>query len=129
MSESPLSLDLRNWLAAEVAQVEALLQGSGPTCQLDRKHASPPSLKALEGRYFVLRRATRLLETAQPLQALAAEAEKASAVLAADSGLARQADWVAYSQSVLEAVRAVQDRAGTAWTVASDPAGALPRRA
>ena len=119
-----MPVELRTWLAAEVAQVEALLQGSGPTCQLDRQHASPPSLKALEGRYFVLRRAARLLETAQPLQALAAEADKARAVLAGDAGLARQAGWVAYSQAVLDAVRAVQDRAGTAWTEASDRAGA-----
>jgi hypothetical protein len=120
MHEATAPAELLTWLAAEISGVEALLQGSGPTCQLDRQHASPPSLKALEGRYFVLRRATRLLETGQPLQALAAEADKARTVLAANTGLARQAAWVAYSQAVLDAVQALHERAGAAWTSGAD---------
>jgi hypothetical protein len=55
-------MDLDDWLATEIGLVETRLQGQGPVCQLDRQGASPPSLKEAEGRYFVLRRAARLIE-------------------------------------------------------------------
>lgn len=105
-------MDLNTWLSIEISGVEARLQGSGPTCQLDRQGASPPSLKEAEGRYFVLRRAARLLELGQPLDPLAAEAEKARAFLAADEGLARNRAWAAYFRGVLDAVEALQRQAG-----------------
>jgi len=107
--------DLTTWLAAEVADIEARLQGAGPTCQLDRQRASPPSLKAQEGRYFVLRRAARLIELGQSPQALGAEADKARAFLSADEGLARVEVWVAYHKAVLEAVEELRRHAGAAW--------------
>ena len=44
-------MDLNTWLSVEIAAVETRLQGSGPTCQLDRQGASPPNLKGAEGRY------------------------------------------------------------------------------
>lgn len=109
-------MELSTWLSAEIDRIEAQMQGSAPTCQLDRKRASPPSLKEREGRYFVLRRAARLLERAQPLRALADEADKAKAFLAADAGLARNVAWAAYFKGVLDAVTDVQARAGIAWT-------------
>jgi hypothetical protein len=117
--EPTAPMELSTWLSAEIDRIEALLQGSAPTCQLDRQQASPPSLKEREGRYFVLRRTLRLLERHQPLQGLTEEADKARAALAADSGLARNAAWAAYFKGVLGAVADVQARAGTAWA-ASD---------
>lgn len=107
-------MDLKTWLSIEISGVEARLQGSGPTCQLDRQGASPPTLKETEGRYFVLRRAARLLELGQPLDPLAVEAEKARAFLAADEGLARNLAWAAYFQGVLDAVEALRQRAAGA---------------
>ena len=95
-------------MATEIGVVEARLQCSGPTCQLDRHGASPPSLKATEGRYFILRRAARLLELGQPLDALTAEADKARAFLAVDKGLARSRAWAAHFKGVLDAVEALQ---------------------
>lgn len=100
-------MDVNTWLSAEIADVEARLQGSGPICQLDRQGASPPSLKETEGRYFILRRAARMLELGQPLDALTEEASKARAFLAADEGLARNRAWAAYFKGVLEAVEAL----------------------
>lgn len=97
-------MELHDWLTTEVALVEARLQGQAPVCQLDRLGASPPSLKEAEGRYFVLRRAARLLELGQPLQALAAEADKARAFLAVKDGPARNRAWAAYFKGVLDAV-------------------------
>ncbi len=105
-------MDLNTWLSIEIAEVEARLQGSGPTCQLDRQGGSPPSLKEAEGRYFVLLRAARLLETGQPLDALAAEVDKARAFLAAGEGLARNRAWAAYFKGVLGAMEELQQRAG-----------------
>lgn len=105
-------MPLQNWLSQEIAAVEARLQGGGAGCQLDRQAASPPSLKQAEGRYFVLRRAARLLEQGQSLQPLAAEADKARAFLAADAGPARSAAWRAYYTGVLQAVEELQARAG-----------------
>lgn len=104
-------MDLRSWLSAEIAAVEARLQGSAPVCQLDRQGASPPSLKEAEGRYFVLRRAARLLELDKSLQPLTAEADKARAFLAADAGLARNRAWAAYFTAVLSAVEELQQHA------------------
>ena len=109
-------MELSTWLSAEIDRIEAQMQGSTPTCQLDRQRASPPSLKEREGRYFVLRRAARLLERAQPLQTSTDEADKAKAFLAADAGLARSPAWAAYFKGVLGTVEDVQARAGTAWT-------------
>lgn len=97
-------MDLDDWLTEEIGLVEARLRGQGPVCQLDRQGASPPNLKEAEGRYFVLRRAARLIELGQPLQALDAEAEKAHAFLGADMGLARTPAWAAYFMGVLDAV-------------------------
>jgi hypothetical protein len=127
-------MDLKDWLRDEIALVEAQLTGAGPTCQLDRQGASPPSLKETEGRYFVLRRASRLLELGQPLTALAAEADKARAFLAADQGLARNRVWAAYFKGVLDAVQALQQQAdGTRISAGQESsgvdAGQSPRRA
>ncbi len=108
-------MDLNTWLSAEIEQLEALMQDAAPTCQLDRQGASPPSVKEREGRYVVLRRAVRLLQNGQALQALADEADKARAFLSADAGLARNAAWAAYFKGVLGAVEEVQARAAGAW--------------
>ena len=97
-------MDLDDWVTTEIGLVEAQLQGQGSSCQLDRQGATPPSLKEAEGRYFVLRRAARLMELGQPLLALAAEADKARAFLGADEGLARNPVWAAYFKGVLDAV-------------------------
>jgi len=104
-------MNLNEWLSGEIAVVEALLAGAGPTCQLDRQGASPPSLKEAEGRYFILRRASRLLELGQPLDGLATEADKAREFLAADEGLARNPAWRAYFKGVLDAVQALRQQA------------------
>lgn len=106
------TVDLITWLSVEIAEVEARLQNTGPTCQLDRQGISPPSLKEAEGRYVVLRRAARLLEQGQPLDPLHAEADKARAFLAADAGLARNRVWAAYFAGVLKAVEDVSRQAG-----------------
>lgn len=97
-------MDVHTWLSIEIANIEATLQGQGPTCQLDRRHATPPSLKETEGRYFILRRAARLLENGKPLDVLNAEADKARAYLASGEGVARDRVWVAYFKGVLQAV-------------------------
>ena len=107
-------MDLNTWLSVELAAIEASLQGAGATCQLDRQGTSPPTLKATEGRYFVLRRAASLLERGQSLAPLRAEAEKARAFLAADTGLARNRAWAAYFAGVLKAVEDLSEHAG-AW--------------
>ena len=86
----------------------ARLQGTGPTCWVDRQGASLPSLKEDEGRYFVLRRVARSLELGQLLSALAPEAEKARAFLAVDEGSARNRAWAANVKGVLEAVEALK---------------------
>lgn len=96
--------ELQRWLAAEIARLEARLQGQGPVCQLDRQNASPPSLKADEGRYAVLRRAVRLNERVDAVPALQAEAAKAQAFLDSDTGLGRDPVWRAYHAAVLAAV-------------------------
>ncbi|MDO9165039.1 MAG: hypothetical protein Q7U13_02935 [Rhodoferax sp.] len=105
-------MDTKTWLSIEIANVEAALQGLGPTCQLDRQHASPPSLKETEGRYFILRRATRLMERGESFVELVAEANKARALLAAGEGVARDPKWAAYFKGVLRAVEDLQQRAG-----------------
>jgi len=105
-------MGFQDWLTTEIGRVEARLQGQGPTCQLDRQGASPPSLKETEGRYFVLRRAARRIELGQPLQALAAEADKARSFLAADDGLARNRAWAAYFKGVLDAVEDLERQRG-----------------
>lgn len=115
-------MDLSTWLSVEIAAVEDRLQGSGPACQLDRQGASQPSLKEAEGRYFVLRRAARVLELGQPLDTLAAEAEKARAFLAADEGLVRNRAWAAYFKGVLDAVEDLQRQVGGAPVTHSPPA-------
>ena len=107
-------MDLKTWLSVEIAEVEARLQNTGPTCQLDRQGITPPSLKETEGRYFVLRRAARLLELGQSLDPLRAEADKAHAFLAADAGLVRNRAWAAYFAGVLKAVEEVSMQAGAA---------------
>lgn len=104
-------MNLNEWLRGEIALVEAQLAGAGPTCQLDRQGASPPSLKEAEGRYFILRRASRLLELGQPLEGLATEADKARAFLANDEGLGRNQAWRAYFKGVLDAVQALRRQA------------------
>lgn len=110
MSAGPASL--AGWLAAELAAVEGRLQGRGPTCQLDRRRASPPSLKALEGRYFILRRAARLLERGRPLDALATEGDKARAFLQPGSERARDPQWAAYFEGVLGALADLEQAGG-----------------
>lgn len=108
-------MDLSEWLAREIEAVEARLQGHGPVCQLDRKGESPPPLKQAEGRYFVLRRAARLLERGEGLGALEGEYQKARAFAEAGGGIAADPVWAAYFRGVLEAVeqlRALQ-RDGT----------------
>jgi hypothetical protein len=115
-------MDLYTCLSVEIAAVEARLQGSGPTCQLDRQGASPPGLKEAEGRYFVLRRAARLIEVGQPLDSLTTEAEKARAFLAADEGLARNQAWAAYFRGVLDALEALQRKEGGAPVTHPTPA-------
>ncbi len=107
-------MDLKAWLSVEIAEVEARLQNTGPTCQLDRQGITPPSLKETEGRYFVLRRAARLLELGHALDPLRAEADKAHAFLAADAGLVRNRAWAAYFAGVLKAVEEVSMQAGAA---------------
>ena len=114
-------MDLEDWLTTEIALVEARLQGQGPTCQLDRQGASPPSLKEVEGRYFVLRRAARLIELGQPLQALAAEADKARTFLGVDEGLARNRAWAAYFKGVLDAVEDLRRQRGGEGTTSMLP--------
>jgi hypothetical protein len=106
-------MDLRTWLSVEIATVEAALQGQGPTCQLDRQHATPSSLKETEGRYAILRRAQRLLEGGQPLAALDSEAAKARTALASDRGLVRDPAWQAYFRGVLGAVEDLARQAGS----------------
>lgn len=120
MNNAHAHAELVAWLESEVSAVEALLQGCGPTCQLDRQHATPPSLKALEGRYYVLRRAKRLLKAGQPLQALVSETRQARTTLEPNSGLARQAAAEAYAQAVLDAVQALRERSGEAWAGKAD---------
>lgn len=115
-------MDLNTWLPVEIFEVEARLQGSGPTCQLDRQGASPPGLKEAEGRYFVLRRAARLLERGESLQALSAETDKARAFLAADEGLARNRSWAAYFKGVLEAAKELEQQAGAVLITPAPPA-------
>lgn len=105
-------MDTRIWLSIEIANIEAALQGLGPTCQLDRQRASPPGLKETEGRYFILRRAVRLLERGEPLAVLVAEADKARAFLATGEGVARDRTWVAYFTGVLGAVADLQQQLG-----------------
>lgn len=105
-------MDLDDWLTTEIGLVEAQLQGQGSSCQLDRQGASPPSLKEAEGRYFVLRRAARLIKLGQPLQALAADADKARAFLGADEGLARNPVWAAYFKGVRDAVEDLSRQPG-----------------
>jgi len=107
-------MDLKACLSVEIAEVEARLQNTGPTCQLDKQGTTPPGLKETEGRYFVLRRAARLLELGQSLNPLRAEADKAHAFLAADAGLARNRAWTAYFAGVLKAVEEVSLQAGAA---------------
>lgn len=99
-----LADEFQQWLADEIAQLEARLQGQGPVCQLDRQQASPPSLKADEGRYAMLRRAMRLRERGDAIPVLQAEAAKARAFLNGDAGLARDPVWRAYHAAVLAAV-------------------------
>ncbi len=105
-------MDMTIWVSKEIASVEATLQGQGPTCQLDRQRASPPSLKETEGRYFILRRAARLLERGETLTGLAAEANKARAFLAAADGVVRDPAWAAYFKGVLKAVENLQQHTG-----------------
>ena len=93
-----------DWLSVEIAALEASLQGQGPTCQLDRQHATPASLKQTEGRYAILRRAARLLELGQSLATLDSEAHKARTALASNQGLARDPAWRAYFTGVLGAM-------------------------
>ena len=108
------SMDLKTWLSVEIAEVEARLQNTGPTCHTDRQGITPPSMKETEGRYFALRRAARLLEQGQSLDPLPAEADKAHAFLAADAGLARNRAWTAYFAGVLKAIEEVSLQAGAA---------------
>ncbi len=105
-------MDMNAWLSIEIATLETRLQGSGPTCQLDRQHASPPSLKETEGRYFILRRAARLLERGESFAVLVAEADKARALLAAGEGVAKDPTWAAYFNGVLRAVEDLQQQLG-----------------
>jgi hypothetical protein len=111
------------WLSIEIANIEAALQGLGPTCQLDRQRASPPSLKETEGRYFILRRAARLLERGEPLALLVAEADKARIFLSSGEGLARDPTWVAYFTGVLRAVEDLQRQLGGTLDGQSPPTG------
>lgn len=109
-------MDLQEWLTLELAQVEAAQQGGAPICQLDRLGNTPPALKRLEGRAFVLRRAARLIERGEGLERLRAEADKArlflGPTLAADGtpGPDRSALWQAYFEAVLEAVEQLLSR-------------------
>lgn len=114
-------MDTHTWLAIEIANVEATLQGMGPTCQLDRQHASPPSLKETEGRYFILRRAARLLENGKSPDVLSAEADKARTYLASGEGVARDRTWVAYFKGVLQAVEDLQRQLGRDRPEAASP--------
>lgn len=97
-------MDLSEWLTREIEAVEARLHGHGPVCQLDRKGESPPPLKEAEGRYFVLRRAARLLERGESLDALESEYQKAQGFTRADGAIAADPVWLAYFRGVLEAV-------------------------
>lgn len=97
-------MDLSEWLTREIEAVEARLQGHGPVCQLDRKGESQPPLKHAEGRYFVLRRAARLLERGESLDTLEGEYQKARAFARTASGIAADPVWAAYFRGVLEAV-------------------------
>jgi hypothetical protein len=97
-------MDMSEWLAREIAAVEARLQGHGPMCQLDRKGASPPSLKESEGRYAVLRRAARLLARGDGLDALEDEYQRAQAFTQGGSAVASDPVWTAYFRGVREAV-------------------------
>ena len=105
-------MDTKTWLTMEIATIEAALQNQGATCQLDRQHASLPSLKETEGRYFILRRAARLLERGESFDDLAEEANKARAFLSAGGGLANDRTWVAYYTGVLGAVQELQQQVG-----------------
>jgi hypothetical protein len=116
-------MDTRMWLSIEIGNIEAALQGLGPTCQLDRQRASPPSLKETEGRYFILRRAARLLERGEPLAVLAAEADKARTFLSSGEGLAKDLTWVAYFTGVLRAVDDLQRQRGGTLDGQSPPTG------
>lgn len=103
-------MGLNEWLAGELAAVEARLQGHGPVCQLDRKGESPPSLKESEGRYFVLRRAARLLERGENLDALESEYRKAQAFVRGGGAVAADPVWAAYFRGVLKAVEELRGR-------------------
>jgi hypothetical protein len=103
-------MEVKDWIARELAAVEALLAGAPPSCQLDRQRASSASAKQLEGRHVVLRRAARLLDTGQALDALQAEADKARILLASDQGIAQDPAWRAYSTGVLTAFEELQQQ-------------------
>ena len=106
-------MDPRSWLQAELAAVEAELQGQGPTCRLDRTRSTPPPLKYSEGRYAMLRRAARLLERGEGLAPLAEEGARAAAQLAAGPrGLAADRAWAAYLEGVRDTVAALGERFG-----------------
>ena len=106
---------LAQWLNDELARLESRLQGSGPTCRLDAGQTGAAIMKADEGRHATLRLAARLLERAEPLDRLDAEAAKAQAFLdaaARGEGLARNPLWSAYFTAVRQAVLEVQRHAG-----------------
>jgi hypothetical protein len=109
-ANDPMSLS--GWLAAEIAAVEALLRDCGPLCRLDRRRAAPTSAKESEGRYFVLRRAARLLGSGAGLEPLAKDVKRAHAFLVARGGAACNREWKAYFTGMLDAARALQAKAG-----------------
>lgn len=103
-------MEIKDWVARELAAVESRLADAPPTCQLDRRRASSASAKQIEGRHVMLRRAARLLETGQALDALRVEADKARVLLASDQGIARDPAWRAYSTGVLAAFEELQQQ-------------------
>lgn len=100
-----------DWLDAEIANVEAKLAENPPMCALDRQGAAPAGLKELEGRYALLRRARRVIETGGVLADLAHEVQKADMIARASRSASPQ--WIGYARGVASAFEEIRSRLQT----------------
>lgn len=78
-------MEVKDWIARELAAAEALLAGAPPSCQIDPQRASSAGAKQVE-------------------------ADNARVLLASDQGIARDPAWRAYSTGVLTAFEEVQQQ-------------------
>lgn len=101
-------VDCLSWLDAEIAHVEGRLAAQPPMCTLDRPGSAPPGLKELEGRYALLRRARKLIDTGGDLSDLGHEVHQAEQIARASPGASPQ--WIGYARGVAVALDDIRRR-------------------